>query len=237
MYHMSQAKNALKAAAAALDSVATRGHRVVRGSVGRVQVEFQLQRSASWRVRAWHVPVAVAIDIFEHAHTGSRGPDLGLDADDLCERYRVDGAPEAVVAEVLDDDVQRRILELAPKRILIDRRGVRLTKRYHVYFAEPTAIAGAIELSVTLVRKVVEATGAHEQAMTRAASAHDGQPYRAEASSTALATTHEKQASAIQAVSRRALWRWDKRRTRTGVLAALWLAVTTVMILLGNGLI
>lgn len=234
---MSQAKNALEAAAAALEEVSARTHSVVRGRVGRVQVEFKLQRSASWRVRAWHVPVPIALDIFEHAHTGSRGPGIDLDANELEQRYCVDGAPEAAVMEVLSPDVQQRILTLAPKRLLIDRRGVRITKRYHVYFAEPVAIAGAIELCVLLCRRVVEATGAVDRAMTLAASADGGQPYRADASTTALATTRNQHNQAIEAVSRRALWRWDKKRTRNGILLTLWMAVTALFLLLGNGVI
>lgn len=210
-----------EAAAERMDEVHSRGRRRVRGVVKGIPVELALLFGPAWRVRAEAAPVPAVVDVYSFAHAPAGRSYVDL-ADPAFQRaYAVDGAPEDLVRDLLDEATRARILALDCERLRIRRGRVEILKRSRFRFDEHREIDDALELAIDLSSRFEDLAREAEAALVRRA-AHGGEPYRGGPDARAVSALTEARDDEVEAAERRTRRRWNKSRAAAGAVIGGW---------------
>ncbi len=186
-----------------------------------MSAEVRLLWGPAWRVVAEAPRVPVVVDVYSLAHgPGSRSfLELGSAAFDAA--YGVDGAPEPIVRELLDEDVRERIGRLSCERLQIRDGLVDIRKRHHFHFDEHREMGEALELAADLAAQVGALSREAEAALVREAGRAAG-PYRGGPDPGVLASLTAARDHEVSAARRRTRRRWNKSRAAAGALIGGW---------------
>jgi len=223
---LAQDRKCLDAAAARLEEPIERTSRTVKGLRNGCPVEFSLlTMGGGWSVRAAAPQVSFAMDVMESVAFDEPRERLVVDASALSSFYSVEGAPENVIANLLDGETCEAIMVLRPRRIFGRRGELTVEKKYSYYYAEPDHIALAIELVVSLSSRVHAAVEKDERELMLGFKG-DGSPYRESCDASAVEAAIQRRSERVTAIAKRQ----DRRLSRSvKVLLAAALGYVIVM--------
>ncbi len=138
---MGQAKSAMIIAGKLLTDFQSTGRRCGTGHFGGREFEFRVV-GKGWQLSMTHadLPFVFRMDLLP-SHSGF---------DPALEHYKFGGAPDDLVAKLIDEGTRSRILRLAPRSFVIAPEELAIEKIYLHYFAEERDIRAALELCVDL---------------------------------------------------------------------------------------
>ncbi len=208
---LSQDRKSLDAAAACLDKVQERTSSRVTGYRKGLRVAMSIPTfGGGWTVRCEAPQVTFAMDLAERAAFDEPRERLAVDSAMFDSLYTLEGAPENVVAELLDSDTRNLVLQFRPRRVLGRGGEILIEKKYAYFYAEPDHISQAIELAISLASRVTAAVERDEEELLRHAPS-EGSPYRGTPDAGEVDAAIRRRQKRVTALAKRQ----DRRLSRT----------------------